>query len=100
MRQNTNIKTLKDGTIDYAHYISRAHKIRSHDARQGLAAIWGVVNRITLAFKCRFLQHSPTSHLQPTGHRLEGSVKKPFPSPAKADNDNTTNAPNASRAIG
>jgi|GEM_PF-6724060 len=100
MRQNTNIKTLKDGTIDYAHYIARAHKIRSQDARQGLAAIWRFLNKITLAMKYRFLQSHSSSHLQLTSHPLEGSVNKPFPSPAKADNDNAVEASNASRAIG
>lgn len=40
MTHHTDIKTLKDGSIDYAHYIARSHQIRSNDAHQALAAIW------------------------------------------------------------
>jgi hypothetical protein len=100
MTQNTNIKTLKDGSIDYAHYISRSHEIRSHDAHQMLVAIWRVVNKIALAIKCSFLQRSLTSHLQVTSHPLVGSTHKPFPSRTKADNDNTAEASKESRALG
>lgn len=72
MKQNTNqdasIKTLKDGSIDYAHYISISHEIRSHDAHQALAAIWRAVNKIALAIKWVALQRTSTHHLQVTNH--------------------------------
>lgn len=99
MTQNRNFKTLKDGSIDYAHYISRGHEIRSHETHQVFAAIWRVVNKIALAIKCRFLQRSLTSHLQMTSHPFEGSTHKPFPSRTKADNDNTAEASRESRAL-
>lgn len=39
MTENTNIKTLKNGSIDYAHYIARSHEIRSNGAHRKLAEI-------------------------------------------------------------
>ena len=39
MTQQTKIKTLNGGSIDYAHYISKSHEIRSKDAHRSLAAI-------------------------------------------------------------
>lgn len=46
MLHNTDIKTLKDGSIDYAHYITKSHEIRSHDAHQALVAIGQAMNTI------------------------------------------------------
>lgn len=50
MTQHTDIRTLQDGSIDYAHYIARSHEIRSIDAhhrltviRQMFAAAWAMV---------------------------------------------------------
>ena len=100
MTRNTNIKTLKDGSIDYAHYISRSHEIRSHDAHLIFAAIWGIVNKIALAIKRSFLRRSLTSHLPVTIHPLDNSTHKLFPSCAQAGNDNTTVASKVSRALG
>lgn len=66
--QNTGIKTLKDGSIDYAHYISISHEIRSHDAHLVLAAIWRVVKKIAVAIKWIALQRASTHRLQVTNH--------------------------------
>ena len=40
MTTQSDYKTLKDGSIDSAHYIKRSHAIRSHDAHRALQVIW------------------------------------------------------------
>jgi len=39
MTQQTEIRTLKGGSIDYAHYIARGHEIRSNDAHRAVATM-------------------------------------------------------------
>ncbi|WP_322865421.1 hypothetical protein U5922_003945 [Aquicoccus sp. G2-2] len=39
MTEQPEIKTLPDGSIDYAYYIARSHDIRSADAQAALATL-------------------------------------------------------------
>ena len=47
-------KTIAGGSIDYAHYISNGHRIRSEGAHAGLAAIWKVLKAVFAVCALRF----------------------------------------------
>lgn len=49
MTQQTHIKTLEDGSIDYAHYITRSHFIRSDTMHRSLERLVTGLNHLTAA---------------------------------------------------
>lgn len=46
MTQQTDIKKLSNGSIDYAHYIAISKAIRRDDTNQALATIWRVLKAV------------------------------------------------------
>ncbi len=76
MTENTNIKTLKNGSIDYAHYIARSHAIRSNGAHRKLAEIWGIVNTTIRAIKRALVQCTATDGSQATCYRPDHLGKR------------------------
>ncbi len=67
METDTNIRTLKDGSIDYAHYIARSHEIRSNDAHRFLASVWKFVKSIGKSKQVQRLEPTTHANLRRTG---------------------------------
>lgn len=88
MTQNANIKTLKDGSIDFAHYIARSHEIRSNDAHQALATVWRSVRKAAKAMKLCVVRHSGISRSYAAGQPLDRSAHKASVLRTEAYNDN------------
>jgi len=76
MTQQPDIKTLNDGSIDYAHYITKSHAIRSADAHRALAAIWRVMKAGWAATKSLFVRRHTPAPSQPSRHPLDRSFKR------------------------
>lgn len=100
MTENTNIKTLEDGSVDYAHYIARSHEIRSNGAHRKLAAIWGIVNTTIRAIKRALLQHTATVGWQAACCRPDCLEKRATIFRTEEDNDNTAAAADRVSAAG
>lgn len=46
MTQDTGYKTRNDGSIDYAHYIGKSHRIRSESAHRGLRNLAALIGAL------------------------------------------------------
>lgn len=77
MTQQTSIKTLKGGSIDYAHYIAKSHEIRSNDAHQGLAKIWQMFRAAWAVTKSLILVRRPPDGAKAARFSLDRSAQKP-----------------------
>jgi len=46
--QTPDYKTLPGGSIDYGHYLARAHTIRSDDAHDLVRTVWHALRKLRL----------------------------------------------------
>jgi hypothetical protein len=76
MTHQTDIKTLKDGSIDYAHYIANSHEIRSNDAHQALAAIGWMFQAIWASMTPRLGLHRGPSVSQTERYTLDRAAHR------------------------
>lgn len=76
MTQQTDIKTLEGGSIDYAHYMARGRQIRSNDAHRALAAMWQMLRAAWAVVTPLALFQSGSEHSQSAGYPLVRSAKR------------------------
>ena len=100
MTENTNIKTLKNGSIDYAHYIARSHEIRSNGAHRKLAATWRIVNTTICAIKRALVQRAATDGSPAACCRPDHLDNRATVFQTEEDNDNTAAVANKLGAAG
>lgn len=79
MSQRPNIKTLKDGSIDYAHYIAVSHDIRRNDLHLAFAAARKHTKIAIKVIKSRLTKYTATGLSKvPDQHALPTSVFKSY----------------------
>lgn len=92
MTQSTDIKTLKDGSIDYAHYIAKSHGIRSNEAHGALSFIWQMLKKLTRTQKMCSIRHTAPGRPAMARYPVERLAPRPIPHRAHTQSLGTTGA--------
>lgn len=92
MTQSTDIKTLKDGSIDYAHYIAKSHEIRSNEALGALSSIWQMLKKLTRTHKMRSIRHPAPGRPAMARYPVERLAQRSIPRRAHTQFPDTAGA--------